>query len=228
MSEPFHLYVHDVLHDPMNSERAFVKIYHPALGLAPDDWFGANGKPIRCLRDNYLRNKYTMLPRTEYPNSHQLFAGWKGNLLDSKTRYMDVNWFPLWAGELFWKLWVFYMAQRMEIRCDHPFAFGLVASKSLGTSPHGHRHAYGQRLTDFDLDPIFRKKALHHKSLESQVVYTEPDRVKLTRELEAAEKRAASGETLSKLSPPDFIDYGFKDVDPIGLLSGSNPKLKRK
>ncbi len=249
MSEPFHLYVHDVLPDPMNPKRAWVRVFHPSLGHAPNDWLDAKGKPVRCGRAAYLRGKWGMLPRTEHPSTHTLHAGWKDNALDSSGQYMDVNWFPGWAGELFWMLWVFYMAQRAQLHCDHPFAFvtlkgkplgknafekahkaavkriGLIPAKALGTSPHGHRHAFGQRLADANIDPILRKKALHHKSLESQIVYTEPNRAKLSRLLDAATQCALNGETGSTLLPPDFLAYGLQDVDPLGLMSGPSPKL---
>lgn len=249
MCEPLHLYIHDVLPDPMNPKRAWVRVFHPSLGQAPDDWLDEKSKPIRCDRATYLRGRWGMLPRTDHPSTHTLHAGWKDNALDSKAHYMDVNWFPSWAGELFWMLWAFYMAQRAQLHCDHPFAFvtlkgkplgknafekahkaairriGLTPAKSLGTSPHGHRHTYGQRLTDANIGPIYRKKALHHKSLESQAVYTEPDRAKLSRLLDAATQRAQNGEEGPALPPPDFLAYGFKDVDPLGLMSGPNPKL---
>lgn len=94
----------------------------------------------------------------------------------------------------------------------------------LGTTPHGHRHAYGQRLTNADIDPIARKKALHHGSLESQIVYTEPDRTKLNKLLNAATDRLDSG---NGMPPPDFLSYGFEDVDPLSLVSGAHPKLRR-
>lgn len=102
----------------------------------------------------------------------------------------------------------------------------MTPAKALGTSDHGHRHAYGQRLTDAGIDPILRQKALHHKSIESQVVYTEPSRAKLNRELEAASERAENG-AAGSTAPPDFIAYGFEDVDPLGLMSGPHPKLRR-
>ena len=249
ISEPFHLYVHDVVNDPIHADRALVRIYHPNLGTAPPDWMDIKGKPTNCNRLAYLSGKYAMRPRDEYASSDQWHAGWKGNALDSKSHFMFVNWFPQWAGELFWKLWVLCMAQRAQLNCDHPFAFvtqegkpyaidsferqhrraveriGLQVAKALGTSPHGHRHAYGQALADAEIDPIYRKKALHHKSLESQVVYTEPDRAKLVRALEAAAEREKTG---TVLPPPDLLTYGFMDVDPLGLMSGSNPKLLRK
>ncbi|MNJ36573.1 site-specific tyrosine recombinase XerC [compost metagenome] len=250
MSEPFHLYVQDVVPDPIHPDRALVRIYHPSLGVAPPDWRDTKGKPINCNRLTYLNGKYGLRPRNRYVLSDQLFAGWKGNALDSKSHFMYVNWFPQWAGKLFWQLWVLYMAQRAQLACDHPFAFvtlkgspyaidsferqhqraveriGLQVAKTMGTSPHGHRHAYGQALVNAGIDPIFRKKALHHKSLESQVVYTEPDRARLERELEESTAREQAG---TILSPPDFLSYGFKSVDPLGLMSGPNPKLlKRK
>jgi hypothetical protein len=249
VSEPFHLYVHDVMPDPIHPDRALVRIYHPSLGTAPPDWLDAKGQPIKCNRLAYLNGKYAMRPRDEYASSAQWHAGWKGNVLDATRYFMWVNWFPQWAGELFWKLWIPYMAQRAKLKCDHPFAFvtqtgkpyaldtfesqhgraveriGLQVAKALGTSPHGHRHAYGQAMTDANINPIYRQKAFHHKSLESQVVYTESDRAKLVKELEAAAEREKSG---TVLSPPDLLAYGFKDVDPLGLMSGPNPKLLRR
>ena len=248
MSEPFHLYVHDILPDPLGSNRAMVRVYHPEQGAAPLDWLDARGNPVRCNRQAYLRGKYAMLPRTEYTNTSQLHAGWKGNLLDHKDRYMLVNWFPTWAGELFWKLWYLYLPQRAMMECDHPYAFttakglpysidtfeqqhrraveriGLTVAKAMGTTPHAHRHAYGQRLKDAKVEPIFIKKALHHKSLESQAVYTEPDLEKLTQLLNEATATFEQNGSLN-LAQPDFLAYGFKDVDPLGLLSGPRPRL---
>ncbi|WP_028216703.1 gamma-mobile-trio recombinase GmtY [Paraburkholderia oxyphila] len=248
MSEPFHLYVHDVQPDPLHPERAHVRVFHPSLGLAPNDWLDANGRPVRCNREAYLRGKHGLRPRDQYYSTDQLHAGWKGNALDSKAYFMHVHWFPTWSGEVFMKLWIFYMAKRAQKECDHPFAFvteegkpysidsferahrraveriGLTPAKALGTSPHGHRHDYGHRLTDAEIDPILLMKAFHHKSLESQVVYTEPDRVRLTRALDDATARLDRGRTLP---PPDFASYGFTDVDPLGLLSGPNPRLRR-
>ncbi|MCD4484806.1 site-specific integrase [Chromobacterium vaccinii] len=252
MSEPFHLFVHDVIHDDTAQGTALVKVYHPSLGQAPGDLRDTKGKPVVCNRATYLRDKYGLQPRTEYKSSHTLHAGWKGNPLDSKQHFMHVHWAPCWAGELFWKLWVFYMAQRDQLNPNHPYAFvtregkpysidafedahakavkrlGLLPAKALGTTPHGHRHAYSQRLSDLQLDAIFLKTALHHKSLESQTVYTEPDRVKLNRAIAAALTRAENAGDSAALPPPDFLAYGFRDVDPLGLLSGPNPRLLRR
>lgn len=248
VSEPFHLYAHDVLPDPFHPERAYVRIFEPEEGLAPDDWRDARGKPIHCNRAAYLKGKHGLRPRNLYFPTDAMHAGWKGNVVEANGKFMPVFWFPQWSGELFLKLWVFYMAQRSRLHCDHPFAFvtekgtpyaindfvgqharaveriGLTSSKMLGTSPHGHRHGYGQRLTDAGIDPLARKKALHHKSLESQVVYTEPDMQKVNRMLQAATQRMESG---IPLPPPDFTTYGFEDIDPLGLCTGPHPKLRR-
>ena len=248
VSEPFHLYVHDVQADPLHPDRAMVRIYHPSEGQAPNDWLNADGKSIMCDRKEYLRNKYGVRPRNEYYATDQLHAGWKGNLLDSKSFYMHVYWFPTWAGELFLKLWNIFIIQRALKDCDHPFAFvtetgkpyspdsfvrahgrairriGLVPSKMMGTTPHGHRHAYGQRMNAAQIDPFMCKKALHHKSLDSQVVYTEQGIGKITKEFDKATQILNKG---TALTTPDFLKYDFSDVDPSGLLSGPHPKLRR-
>jgi integrase len=203
---------------------------------------------IKCNREAYLRGKFSMRPRDQYSSTAQLHAGWKGNALDSKSKFMHIHWFPTWAGELFLTLWNIFIIQRAMKNCDHPFAFvtkegkpysrdsfqraharaveriGLTPAKSLGTTPHGHRHANAQRMTDADIEPIIRMKALHHKSIESQVVYTQPEIDKVTQLLDRATNALNVGK---KLPPPDFFKYGFEDIDPLGLLSGTNPKLRR-
>lgn len=248
VSEPFHIYVHDVQPDPLHPERAMVRIYHPSEGLAPSDWHESKRSVIQPNREAYLRGKYSMRPRDQYYKTNQWHAGWKGNLLDSKSKYMHIHWFPMWSGELFLKLWNLYLIPRSLKSCAHPFAFvteeghphsvdsfcraharaceriGLTPAKMLGTTPHGHRHAYGQRMTDAKIAPLYRKKALHHKSLESQLVYTEPQIKTITQILDNATTALNADK---KLRSPDFLSYGFEDVDPMGLLSGLNPKLRR-
>jgi len=250
VSEPFQLYVHDVMPDPFDAQRAYVRIFHPSDGLAPHDWLDAKGKAIHCIREAYLRGKFGMRPRDQYFHTHSRYAGWKDNALSSSMHFIDVHWFPSWAGGVFMKLWILYMTQRAQLACNHPFAFvtengdpysidtfkhqhgraveriGLEAAKALGTTPHGHRHAYGQRCSDLGVNPMVIMKAMHHKSLESQAVYTTPGREKVRQAILEAEKRNELGGGLS--APPDFLSYGFEDVDPLGLLSGKSPKLIRK
>ena len=57
------------------------------------------------------------------------------------------------------------------------------------------------------------------------MVYTEPDIEKVNRMIEAATRRMDSGEPLPA---PDFARYGFEDIDPLGLLTGPNPRLRRR
>jgi site-specific recombinase XerD len=253
MSEPFHLYVQDVIADPIDPNGAMVRIFHPSEGLAPPDWKGADGKPLKNLqRRDYLRGKYQLLPRNVHWKTDVLYAGWKGGALDDKAQFMLVFFFPTWAAGFFWQVWKLYLTQRARLNCQHPFAFvtakgdpysidafkkahkaaveriGLVAAKHLGTTPHGHRHAYGQWLTEAEIDPILRKKALHHRSLESQLVYTEPDHKRLLRAMAAAEERAQRGDAAPLLRPPDLLARGFEDVDPLGLLSGPKKLLRKR
>jgi integrase len=108
---------------------------------------------------------------------------------------------------------------------------GLTTAKVEGRSPHGHRHAYGRRLTRAGIDPIIRKKALHHASLESQIPYTTQGIADVTRAFSEAT------ESLEKLSSvrqenktfsnwEDFMRAGFEDIDPSNYFSGPNPKFR--
>jgi integrase len=66
---------------------------------------------------------------------------------------------------------------------------GLTVSKALGTTPHGHRHAYGRRLRSAGVDKPFIRRFMHHASLESQEVYTQANTRETVAELEAAAQR---------------------------------------
>jgi integrase len=77
---------------------------------------------------------------------------------------------------------------------------GLVPGKLNGTSPHGHRHAYGLALRRAGVDPIFIQRAMHHRSPHSQAVYTGPS----TAEVSAALRQA----TPRLLAVPTFEENG--------------------
>ncbi|EOV0147168.1 tyrosine-type recombinase/integrase, partial [Vibrio vulnificus] len=51
---------------------------------------------------------------------------------------------------------------------------GLQSSKFLGTTPHGHRHSYGYRLSQTGITQLEIQKAMHHKSPDSCLVYLRP------------------------------------------------------
>jgi len=126
-------------------------------------------------------------------------SGWKGGLHDGEY-YKEAHWFQPELGELFLTVWNKYLHTVAQVNRTHPFAFinlgrepigdmytlnqfnkahaqacrriGLVVRKDLGTTPHGHRHAYGRRLKNAGVDVAFLRKFMHHSSEESQKVYT--------------------------------------------------------
>ena len=51
---------------------------------------------------------------------------------------------------------------------------GLLCKKELGTTEHGHRHAYGFRARQAGLNQVEIQKAMHHKSPASCLVYIKP------------------------------------------------------
>jgi integrase len=107
---------------------------------------------------------------------------------------------------------------------------GLTPSKGDGLTPHGHRHAYGRRLQTTDVDPIVIRKALHHSSISSQVVYTTPSIRDVTNALSSSSRRleelSNKGEIVNPIDNWDeLLKFGFEDIDPFGLFTGSNPQL---
>jgi site-specific recombinase XerD len=210
-SEAFQLYLSDIIVDRKRGE-AVVRIYHPAVGKSPDERYRT--------RREYLARRYQLKPRTDYPRSEALHAGWKAPLLsDSKNGYFQVQFSPVAIAKEFLHTFEHYLKyQRVDAPVDseHPYAFtnskgepetlknfsrqhknavnriGLQHEKLLGTTEHGHRHAYGFRLHAYGLKPIEIQKAMHHKHPDSCLVYINQTDEELRVSFEHAEKVAGS------------------------------------
>ncbi len=216
-SEPFHLYIQDVFQDLANPRQAKVHIHHPSYSIAPADWRDERGRHHKANREEYLAKEFSLVPRTDLMDRRH--AGWKGGTHDGPY-YKLAYWFLPEYGEWFLYLWNSYMEQVARVERDHPFAFinlyrdpigamytltqynkahaaaceriGLTVGKALGTTPHGHRHAYGQRLRIAGVDKELIRRFMHHSSVESQEVYTQVNARETLVELEAAAQRLRS------------------------------------
>ena len=205
-SEVFHLYLSDIHIDRQRSE-AIVRIYHPSEGSSPD--------PRYRNRRAYLAREFGLKPRTDYVKSERLHAGWKAPLLTDKRKFFQVHFFPPEKAAEFLFVWCNYLIhqrvnpQRFE---EHPYAFTnslgrpetiknyrrmhadavrrieLEHSKSLGTTEHGHRHAYGYRLAKHGFSQVEIQKAMHHKSPDSCLVYIQPTDEELRSNMRRAEE----------------------------------------
>ncbi len=217
--EPFHLFAADVQPNWDDPDSAFVAIHHPNLGLAPNYWRNSSG--CRGSRREYLYSQFGLEPRHESAKNH---AGWKHSALDAKW-YMQVHWFPEFYGHWFMQIWKKYMEQIVMIPRDHPYAWinmerdsageiyqlskyraafaaaveriGLKVGKAYGTTPHGLRHAYGQRARKAGIDPIIIQRMLHHSSIESQQVYTQPEISEATLAIRQATDRLRAGKSIT-------------------------------
>lgn len=221
-SEPFHLYLWDVMEDPACKGSALVLIHHPAWGDAPRDstWLDTTGRVRRGRRVEYLAERFGLAPRDWGLSTSA--AGWKGGMHESTHGgfYKQAYWFVPEFGKLFWEIWNTYVEQVMRInpsKRNHPYAFmnvvrepmgalyklgkfqvshaaavrriGLVPAKHLGTSDHGHRHAYGQRLRKAGVEKEMIRRFMHHTDLNSQDVYTEAGREECLHHIQLAVER---------------------------------------
>ncbi|MCJ2378778.1 site-specific integrase [Vibrio sp. ZSDZ34] len=184
LSECFHIYTGDISIDPQSGS-ALISVFHPSDGTSPDERFSK--------RNEYLANKYRLNPRNEYSRSHRLYAGWKGPLLTNRNLSFDVMFYPASKAVEFTLLLQKYLSTKPA--SESPFLFvnskgspeskknfnqkhnravqriGLEPSKSLGTTPHAHRHSYGYRLSQRGFSQLEIQKAMHHKSPDSCLVY---------------------------------------------------------
>ncbi|WP_197734803.1 gamma-mobile-trio recombinase GmtY [Photobacterium damselae] len=253
-SDALHLWVNDVFEDPTNSGSVIVRLYHPEDGKAPNKWVGRKKQTSRAA---YLLEKYHLTPRNKLTGTSRV--GWKTRVVDHDDNYIQLHWFPSYYGELFALLWRQYLLYLLPLERNHPYAFvsfsrnmagnpltlnafnqsykaafariNLVVSKPEGRTPHGHRHAYGRRMSNAGIDVRVIKKALHHSSLLSQSVYTQPGIRDVTLACErATQKLEGQHYTLFReeveLSWKSIMEQGFDDIDPDGLFSGHYPKFR--
>ena len=235
-SEPFHLYVGDVFPDPAADRRAMVLIHHPIHGDAPSDWCDKFGQPKKGKRYQYLAEKFGGAPRTKMMNSRA--AGWKGGMHDAAF-YKQAHWFLPEYGELFLQLWHLYLNQVARVERNHPFAFinlrrapfggmyclaqynkahaaacrriGLTVAKARGTTPHGHRYAYAQRLKNAGVGEKFIQRFLHHSSSESQKPYTEPTMSEMVRAIQDGAQRLRA--SITEKSAPQIVALSGFDLN---------------
>lgn len=213
ISEPFHLFVSDVTRNSKDEKSLRVLIHHPEQGGVPVTI--EKHHPLKKgNRASYLASEYALLPRNRIITT--CHAGWKGGRHSSVegAKFFPAYWFPTEYGELFKELWNQYMKQIARIERNHPYAFintqrgdvggmltmktfrqshseavqriGLMPAKKDGTTPHGHRHAYAQRLVGAEVPELTRQICLHHSSIKSQQVYTSPTSKNIEKELQAA------------------------------------------
>jgi len=205
ISELFHIYISDIVVDKKNQE-AVVRVYHPSSGESPD-------KKYRTRRE-FLAKYYGLRPRNDYPKSERLHSGWKDPLLTDRRYFFQVFFCPPEKATEFLSVWVNYLKyQRVDPPhdYDHPYAFtnstgypetiknfqrqhasavrriGLVPQKYNGTTPHGHRHAYGYRLAQYGFSQPEIQKAMHHKSSLSCLVYIQPTAKELREKMRKVE-----------------------------------------
>ena len=251
-SEALTLWVTDVFEDPYNPDNAIVRIYNEIDGKAPNGWHSRSGT---TTREAYLKEEYARIPRIRMMGTRRI--GWKNKLPDNNDNYIQVQWFPTDYGKVFMLLWKNYQKYRASVECHHPYAFisyhhsafgepytlnafhssyaaglkriGLEPSKAQGLDPHGHRHNYGRRLERSGLNPLVIRRCMHHKSLESQTVYTGKSQQEISDELTQATLQLANPESKVKsLDWKALVEHGFEDIDPQGYFTGKHPKLRGK
>ncbi|PSV16137.1 gamma-mobile-trio recombinase GmtY [Photobacterium kishitanii] len=255
ISDAMHLWVDDVFHDPQKPNNVIVRLYHPEDGKAPNNWIGYKKYRTRAA---YLAEEFRLKPRNKLTGTARV--GWKTRLVDHDDNYIQLHWFPSYLGEVFAYLWQQYLLYLLPLERTHPYAFVSFSKESLGSpltinaynqsykaamarinqivskpegrSPHGHRHAYGRRLSNAKIDPLLIKKAMHHSSLISQTIYTQPGIRDVSHALETATEQLDKKlhnvfREDVEISWKTILEHGFSNIDPDGLFSGRYPKFKR-
>lgn len=85
---------------------------------------------------------------------------------------------------------------------------GLEPAKHLGTSLHGHRYAYGQRLRQASIPKETIRRFMHHADIESQEVYTGVGHAECLEHIEQGLTRLNSTTARVRLSLSDATRSG--------------------
>ena len=216
VSEALGAWVIDVMNDPAEPGSAHIKLWHPIEARVK---LNHRGMSYSC-RVDYLRVVHGLPDRIRLPKADPQHLGWKG-LFD----VLELYWAEPWWGKVFWPLYCGYVRMTATKRSEHPYLFideksgdpltydafakaykravyrtGLVppgewSLKDSGLTPHGNRHAYGNRLKlVYRCSEKVVQTALHHASPESQVIYSVPSRSQSKEEIESGMRRMRARE----------------------------------
>jgi hypothetical protein len=160
-SEGLHLWMEDVVDDPIDPGHALVVLNHPAESEV--ELFDRQAGTWRAnSRKEFLRQRYGLLPRNEVKRGWY-HVGWKGMALDRRCQ-ARVFWTDPNAGALFLTLFLGYIRYvRREIMrrrsamggADHPFLFvseeinaatGLVGEPYSEKAYERHHEAAVRRI----------------------------------------------------------------------------------
>ena len=189
-SEVLQMWVGDVEPNRADPTRCIPWISHPTDGFA--DWVDPKTRVRKRLsRHEYLRVVYDRAPLVFETGRRRV--GWKDPLLSNDNR-MRVFWNDMSADRLFWTVYRAYLRER-PIVARHPYLFitrggdpmtvaafekvhaagvrriGLAPRKGNGTTPHGHRHAYGHVADCRGVGAKAIQTAFGHRSPLSQEIY---------------------------------------------------------
>lgn len=195
-SEALHLWTVDIVEDPVAPSCALIKVVHPDVGPCNLSYRGKKFK----TRGEYLRSVYGLEPRTSLVDADPQKLGWKARF-DVLRVWWFPTWWGIVFWRL-WRRYLNLTATKRSghpyaFVMEHErrwspltedayrkayeravFRAGLVPAggcgmKAAGLTPHGGRHAYGNRAkNEADLDRKVVMVMMHHATDEAQDVYT--------------------------------------------------------
>lgn len=237
-SEIFHIFTDDV-------RSKEIRLYDPVCGRISWR-SKRTGEIMTGQRVEYLADQFQRLPRNRMPRGSAELSGWKSMLYDygQPHFYASVQWISARQRMLFYSLYRIYRDVVLPISGNHPYLFistsqtefgqpwtigafndafgqaltriGERADAADGLNPHGLRHLYGQTLVDMAMPPLIIQHAMHHKSIESQLVYTKPSAERVRATLEAASQFTINSD--SENQNIELLDQHWQS-DPLRILS---------
>ena len=181
----------DIYGKPRNGNR--VEYLSERFGIQPRDWLfstsaaGWKGGMHETKYGGFYKQAYWFIPEF----GKIFWYVWNiyiEQVMRIETKYRNhpyafVNIFREPRGEVY-KLGKFEASHTAAVQ-----KIGLHPSKQLGTSIHGHRHAYGQRLKKAGISKEMIRRFMHHSDIDSQDIYTQPSQAECFEYLKSAANR---------------------------------------
>lgn len=238
LSEVLHLWVLDIVDDPASPGSALVRVLHPTEANCRLEYRGRK----YTKRSDYLLSVYGLKDRCTLVKKDAQHLGWKSRFTVLEIYWAE----PWWGNVFLhlWRRYLQLTAGK-RARHPYAFvdstdgepltadAYGKAYSRAIyraglvppgewdmknsGLTPHGNRHAYGHRLkNEYELSRQIVQKALHHASIESQLIYTVRSRSEIASEIEKARLRRSQRELAEMKEDLPVLREQLREKSPEG------------
>lgn len=173
LCEALHIFISDISQDAETGE-ARILLADPTYGKIQ---VPPGNTQKKLSRQEYLKEKFGLVPRDQLPLNDLQFVGWKGmKFHHPETKTADVVWLHPLFGRLFWELHKRYLKIRKDAHPKHPYYF-VNLKQNIGEplTATNAKQLFADLCARLNLRPPYNVHSLRHMYVDVLV-----NRLKLT------------------------------------------------